>query len=184
MKTIREIEDSRFYWEHNFRKAYELGEKGTKEWIQSFDYWNKEFYAITLSPLEANIHNLGIWYNIDAKERLVSNLWGQVKHHLNRNLHNNYRRYPDKQIKDFLAIEHYDRKEKALIKPHLHGTLAIEKTMKNKFEDIFDKRGEDFELNLGSFDKSRNIKSVFVRHIPSDTDLNKWNGYVLKQQFK
>ena len=186
MQIIRETEDSRFYWEHNFRKVYELGEKSTREWVltQGFDYRDKEFYAITLSPMESNIHHLGIWYNIDAKERLVGNLWSQVKHQLNRKLHNNYKRYPDKQIRDFFAIEHYDKKGKKQIKPHLHGTLAINKTMKEKFENIFDEKGDDFDLNIVHFNNNLRLKSVFVRHIPSLDDLHTWNGYVLKQQFE
>ena len=144
---------------------------------------NKEFYAITLSPLESTVHSDCIWYDIDARERLVMSLWNQVKHQLNRNLSNNYRRYPDKQLKDFVAIEHYDKNKKKLIKPHLHGTLAIPKELKQSFEGIFDGQGEDFKLDLALFDTSIDIKSVFVRHIPTTDDLNYWNGYVLKQQF-
>jgi hypothetical protein len=106
-----------------------------------------------------------------------------VKHHLNRNLHNNYRRYPDKQLKDLVAIEHLDKNQKKLIHPHLHGTLAIPKELKQKFEESFDEHGEDFKLNLALLDTSFDIKSVFVRHIPTTDDLNYWNGYVLKQQF-
>jgi hypothetical protein len=181
MQNIRQTEDSRIHWDHYFRKTYELGEPVTRELVQGFDYRAKEFYAITLTPLESKIHELGIWYNIDERERQVIRLWKKVKHHLNRNLHNNYMRHPNKQIKDFIAIEHYDRKGEKLIKPHLHGTIAIDKSLKQTFEEVFDEIGEDFKLNFASFDNNFNIKSVFVRHIPSYHDLNYWNGYVLKQ---
>ena len=171
-------EARRLNWKSDTRKLYESGEAATNSFISSKDQDTKEFYAITLSPIESKIHSKGIWYDIDARERLVISLWNQVKHQLNRNLSNNYRRYPDKQIKDFVAIEHYDKNQKALIKPHLHGTLAIPKELKQAFEESFDERGS---LNLALFDTD--IKSVFVKHIPSPDDLNLWNGYVLKQQF-
>ena len=171
-------EARRLSWKSDTRKLYESGEAATKSFISSKDQDTKEFYAVTLSPLESKIHSKGIWYDIDARERLVISLWDQVKHQLNRNLSNNYRRYPEKQLKDFVAIEHYDKNQKALIKPHLHGTLAIPKELKQVFEESFDERGS---LNLALFDTD--IKSVFVKHIPSPDDLNLWNGYVLKQQF-
>lgn len=175
-ETTEEIR--RLSWKSDTRKLYESGEAATNSFISSKDQDTKEFYAITLSPIESKIHSKGIWYDIDARERLVISLWNQVKHQLNRNLSNNYRRYPDKQLKDFVAIEHYDKNQKALIKPHLHGTLAIPKELKQVFEESFDERGS---LNLALFDTD--IKSVFVKHIPSPDDLNLWNGYVLKQQF-
>ena len=171
-------EARRLNWKSDTRKLYESGEAATNSFISSKDQDTKEFYAVTLSPLESKIHSKGIWYDIDARERLVISLWNQVKHQLNRNLSNNYRRYPDKQLKDFVAVEHYDKNQKALIKPHLHGTLAIPKELKQAFEESFDERGS---LNLALFDTD--IKSVFVKHIPSPDDLNLWNGYVLKQQF-
>ena len=171
-------ENRRLSWKSDTRKLYESGEAATNSFISSKDQDTKEFYAVTLSPLESKIHSKGIWYDFDARERLVISLWNQVKHQLNRNLSNNYRRYPDKQLKDFVAIEHYDKNQKALIKPHLHGTLAIPKELKQAFEESFDERGS---LNLALFDTD--IKSVFVKHIPSPDDLNLWNGYVLKQQF-
>jgi hypothetical protein len=171
-------ENRRLSFKGDTRKLYESGEAATRSFISNSDHRNKEFYAITLSPLESTVHSDGIWYDIDARERRVMSLWNQVKHQLNRSLNNNYRRYPDKQIKDFVAIEHYDKNQKALIKPHLHGTLAIPKELKQAFEESFDERGS---LNLALFDTD--IKSVFVKHIPSPDDLNLWNGYVLKQQF-
>tara|TARA_B110000879_G_C11105677_1_gene485111 strand:- start:69 stop:611 length:543 start_codon:yes stop_codon:yes gene_type:complete len=167
-------ENRRLSFKGDTRKLYESGEAATRSFISNSDHRNKEFYAVTLSPLESKIHSKGIWYDIDARERLVISLWNQVKHQLNRSLNNNYRRYPDKQIKDFVAIEHYDKNQKALIKPHLHGTLAIPKEFKKAFEESFDENGFDTDLE---------IKSVFIRHIPSTEDLNYWNGYVLKQQF-
>lgn len=175
-ETTEEIR--RLSWKSDTRKLYESGEAATNSFISSKDQDTKEFYAITLSPMESKIHSKGIWYDIDARERLVISLWNQVKYQLNRNISNNYRRYPDKQLKDFVAIEHYDKNQKALIKPHLHGTLAIPKELKQVFEESFDERGS---LNLALFDTD--IKSVFVKHIPSPDDLNLWNGYVLKQQF-
>jgi|TARA_R110000764_G_scaffold79422_2_gene158220 hypothetical protein len=167
-------ENRRLSFKGDTRKLYESGEAATRSFISNSDHRNKEFYAVTLSPLESKIHSDGIWYDMDARERLVISLWNQVKHQLNRSLNNNYRRYPDKQIKDFVAIEHYDKNQKALIKPHLHGTLAIPKEFKKAFEESFDENGFDTDLE---------IKSVFIRHIPSTEDLNYWNGYVLKQQF-
>lgn len=167
-------ENRRLSFKGDTRKLYESGEAATRSFISNSDHRNKEFYAITLSPLESTVHSDGIWYDIDARERRVMSLWNQVKHQLNRSLNNNYRRYPDKQIKDFVAIEHYDKNQKALIKPHLHGTLAIPKEFKKAFEESFDENGFDTDLE---------IKSVFIRHIPSTEDLNYWNGYVLKQQF-
>ena len=179
MSITETLEEARrLNWKSDTRKLYESGEAATNSFISSKDQDTKEFYAITLSPLESKIHSKGIWYDIDARERLVISLWNQLKHQLNRNLSNNYRRYPDKQLKDLVAVEHYDKNEKAIVKPHLHGTLAIPKELKQAFEESFDERGS---LNLALFDTD--IKSVFVKHIPSPDDLNLWNGYVLKQQF-
>ena len=73
-----------------FVEKMKLVEAATNSFISSKDQDTKEFYAITLSPLESKIHSEDIWYDIDARERLISTLWNQVKHHLNRNLHNNY----------------------------------------------------------------------------------------------
>ena len=177
-------EARRLSWKSDTRKLYESGEAATNSFMSSKDQETKEFYAITLSPIESKIHSKGIWYDIDARERLVISLWNQVKHHLNRSLNNNYRRYPDRQLKDLVAIEHYDKNQKALIKPHLHGTLAIPKESKQAFEESFEESFDEHGvrvLNLALFDTD--IKSVFVRHIPSPDDLNRWNGYVLKQQF-
>jgi hypothetical protein len=179
MSITETLEEARrLNWKSDTRKLYESGEAATNSFISSKDQDTKEFYAVTLSPLESKIHSKDIWYDIDARERLVISLWNQVKHQLNRSLNNNYRRYPDKQLKDLVAVEHYDKNEKAIVKPHLHGTLAIPKELKQVFEESFDERGS---LNLALFDTD--IKSVFVKHIPSPDDLNLWNGYVLKQQF-
>ena len=184
MSITETLEEARrLNWKSDTRKLYESGEAATNSFISSKDQDTKEFYAITLSPLESKIHSKGIWYDIDARERLVISLWNQVKHHMNRSLNNNYRRYPDKQLKDLVAVEHYDKNEKAIVKPHLHGTLAIPKELKKEFEESLDEHGEDFTLNLALFDTNLDIRSVFVRHIPSPEDLNYWNGYVLKQQF-
>ena len=171
-ETTEEIR--RLSWKSDTRKLYESGEAATNSFMSSKDQETKEFYAVTLSPLESTVHSDGIWYDIDARERLVISLWNQVKHQMNRSLNNNYRRYPEKQIKDLVAVEHYDKKKKALIKPHLHGTLAIPKELKQAFEESWDEKGFDTDLE---------IKSVFVRHIPTTDDLNYWNGYVFKQQF-
>lgn len=184
MSITETLEEARrLNWKSDTRKIYESGEAATNSFISRKEQDTKEFYAVTLSPLESKIHSKGIWYDFDARERLVMSLWNQVKHQLNRNLSNNYRRYPDKQLKDLVAVEHYDKNQKALIKPHLHGTLAIPKELKEKFEESLDEHGEDFTLNLALFDTNLDIRSVFVRHIPSPEDLNYWNGYVLKQQF-
>ena len=183
MSITETLEEARrLNWKSDTRKLYESGEAATNSFISSKDQDTKEFYAVTLSPSLSNFESKDdkdkFWKDFDARERLVISLWNQVKHQLNRNLSNNYRRYPDKQLKDFVAIEHYDKNQKALIKPHLHGTLAIPKELKQAFEESFDERGS---LNLALFDTD--IKSVFVKHIPSPDDLNLWNGYVLKQQF-
>ena len=179
MSITETLEEARrLNWKSDTRKLYESGEAATNSFISSKDQDTKEFYAVTLSPLESKIHSKGIWYDFDARERLVISLWNQVKHQLNRSLNNNYRRYPDKQLKDFVAIEHLDKNQKKLVHPHLHGTLAIPKELKQAFEESFDERGS---LNLALFDTD--IRSVFVKHIPSPDDLNLWNGYVLKQQF-
>lgn len=171
-------ENRRLSFKGDTRKLYESGEAATRSFMSNKDQETKEFYAVTLSPSLSNFESKDdkdkFWKDMDARERLVISLWNQVKHQLNRSLNNNYRRYPDKQIKDFVAIEHYDKNQKALIKPHLHGTLAIPKEFKKAFEESFDENGFDTDLE---------IKSVFIRHIPSTEDLNYWNGYVLKQQF-
>jgi hypothetical protein len=179
-------EARRLNWKSDTRKLYESGEAATNSFISSKDQDTKEFYAVTLSPTLSNFESKDdkdkFWKDFDARERLVISLWTQVKHHMNRSLNNNYRRYPDKQIKDLVAVEHLDKNQKKLTHPHLHGTLAIPKELKQEFEESFDEHGEDFKLNL-SFDSRLDIKSVFIRHIPSPDDLNLWNGYVLKQQF-
>ena len=175
-------ENRRLSFKGDTRKLYESGEAATRSFMSNKDQETKEFYAVTLSPSLSNFESKDdkdkFWKDMDARERLVISLWNLVKHQLNRSLNNNYRRYPDKQIKDFVAIEHLDKNQKKLIHPHLHGTLAIPKELKQAFEESFDERGS---LNLALFDTD--IKSVFVKHIPSPDDLNLWNGYVLKQQF-
>ena len=188
MSITETLEEARrLNWKSDTRKLYESGEAATNSFISSKDQDTKEFYAVTLSPSLSNFESKDdkdkFWKDFDARERLVISLWNQVKHQLNRNLSNNYRRYPDKQLKDFVAIEHLDKNQKKLIHPHLHGTLAIPKELKQAFEESLDEHGEDFTLNLALFDTSLDIRSVFVKHIPSPEDLNLWNGYVLKQQF-
>ena len=184
-ETTEEIR--RLSWKSDTRKLYESGEAATNSFMSSKDQETKEFYAVTLAPSSSHFASSNFksaidrdkfWKDFEARERLVISLWSQVKHQLNRNLSNNYRRYTDKQLKDLVAIEHLDKNQKKLIHPHLHGTLAIPKELKQAFEESFDERGS---LNLALFDTD--IKSVFVKHIPSPDDLNLWNGYVLKQQF-
>lgn len=188
MSITETLEEARrLNWKSDTRKLYESGEAGTNSFMSSKDQETKEFYAVTLSPSLSNFESKDdkdkFWKDMDARERLVISLWNLVKHQLNRNLCNNYRRYPDKQLKDFVAIEHLDKNQKKLIHPHLHGTLAIPKELKKEFEESLDEHGEDFTLNLALFDTSLDIRSVFFKHIPSPEDLNYWNGYVLKQQF-
>lgn len=191
MSITEKLEEARrLNWKSDTRKLYESGEAATNSFMSSKDQETKEFYAVTLAPSSSHFASSNFksaidrdkfWKDFEARERLVISLWSQVKHQLNRNLSNNYRRYPDKQLKDLVAIEHLDKNQKKLIHPHLHGTLAIPKELKQAFEESLDEHGEDFTLNLALFDTD--IKSVFVRHIPSPDDLNYWNGYVLKQQF-
>ena len=187
--NIKETLDEarRLNWKSDTRKLYESGEAATNSFISRKDQDTKEFYAITLSPSLSNFESQDdkdkFWKDIDARERLVMSLWNQVKHQLNRSLSNNYKRYPDKQLKSLVAIEHLDKNQKKLINPHLHGTVAIPKELKREFEESLNEHEEDFTLNLELFDTRFDIRSVLVRHIPSPDDLNLWNGYVLKQQF-
>jgi hypothetical protein len=177
MRTLEERK--RLHWKQDYRRTYELGEKAIQSWNQAED---KMFYAITLSPDEATVHAKGIWYDFDARERFVHGLWTQCLHLLNRSIHNNYRRYPELQAQDFVSVEHYDRRiPDKLIKPHIHGTLAVPCSRLMQFETLFHEVGDcGFLLKPESVDTA--IKSVYMERIPSHADLCYWTGYALKQQ--
>jgi hypothetical protein len=186
-------ERKRIYWSHDYRVTYERGEKFVKNWRVS--RINPHYYSITLVPKEHLVHGQGIWYDIDKRDRYTHDIWDYFIHQVNRYIDNNYRRHKHLQIHHLIAIEHYDKKdknrkeddekeekEKFLIKPHVHGTLAVPCECNERFRSLLVETDKgvytiNFSLLKGDFSA---IYSVKIKEI---YDINYWFGYSMKEQF-
>ena len=169
-------------WSNDYRVTYERGEKALKDWTEARNI--PHFYSINMTPYEHQIHAQDIWYDFDQRERYTKELWFYLIQRLNRKIDNNYQRKPHLTIQHQVVIEHYDRDTNALIKPHLHGTLAVPDAAHEQFKALLIETSTDVNtINLdalkGDFSA---IKSTELKHIPDEDNLKYWIGYVMKQQ--
>ena len=174
----------RQHWTHDYRVTYERGEKALRDWIKAKNI--PHLYSINLTPREHLIHAQDIWYDIDQRELYIKELWFYLIQRLNRKIDNNYLRKPHLTIQHQVVIEHYDRDTNDLIKPHLHGTLAVPDACNDQFRELLIKSSKGvYEIDLdalkGDFSA---IKSTHLEHIPDEDNLKYWIGYVMKQQLK
>ena len=172
----------RQHWTHDYRVTYERGEKALRDWTEARNI--SHYYSINMTPYEHLIHAQDIWYDIDQRERYTKELWFYLIQRLNRKIDNNYQRKPHLTIQHQVVIEHYDRHTNALIKPHLHGTLAVSDAAHKQFKALLIETSQGVNtINLdglkGDFSA---IKSTELKHIPDEDNLKYWIGYVMKQQ--
>ena len=171
-------------WSQDYRVTYERGEKALRDWTEARNILH--YYSINMTPYEHLIHTQGIWYDIDKRERYTKELWFYLIQRLNREIDNNYRRKPHLTIQHQVVIEHYDRDTNALIKPHLHGTLAVPDACHEQFKALLIETRQGVNaINLdalrGNFSA---ITSTHLKHIPDEDNLKYWIGYVMKQQLQ
>ena len=121
-------------WTHDYRVVYERGEKALRDWTEARNI--PHHYSINMTPHEHLIHAQGIWYDIDQRERYTKELWFYLIQRLNRKIDNNYQRKPHLTIQYQVVIEHYDKDTRTLIKPHLHGTLAVPDACHEQFKAL------------------------------------------------
>lgn len=174
----------RQHWTHRYRVTYERGEKALKDWTEARNI--PHYYSINMTPYEHLIHAQDIWYDIDQRERYTKELWFYLIQRLNRKIDNNYQRKPHLTIQHQVVIEHYEKDTNALIKPHLHGTLAVPDACYEQFKALLMKTSTDVNtINLdalkGDFSA---IKSTELKQIPNEDNLKYWIGYVMKQQLQ
>lgn len=177
-------ERMRLEWSQDYRRQFETGECAFRNW--NISRINPRFYSINITPKEHLIHGKGIWYDIDQRERYLDGIWTYLKHSINRFLHNNYLRKPHLQIQHQVVIEHYDKKTKELIKPHIHGTLAVPSECNERFKTLLIEVSKgvytlDLDRLKGDFSL---IKSTHVERIYDMPNLFYWMGYTMKQQLK
>jgi hypothetical protein len=176
-------ERQRQHWTQDYRVNYERGEKALKDWIRAKNI--PHFYSINVTPHMHLVHDQNIWYDIDRRDRYTKGLWFYLLQRLNRQIDNNFQRKPHQTIQHQVVIEHYDRHTNNLIKPHLHGTIAVPDFCHDQFRALLrETSNEIFEINLdalkGDFSA---IRSTQIRYIQDEDNLKCWIGYVMKEQF-
>ena len=183
-KRLEELH--RLHWSYDYRNNFERGETYLREWFATGNLKNKRFFAVTLTPQAEVIHAKGIWGSIDARERFVNGLWKNLKHPLNRQIHNNYQRHPEFVLRDLVFIEHRpsNPNSEQLENPHLHGTIAVDKSRVDRLYDVLTPVNADaYYLNLKALHRAENgIQDVLVKPITTKENLTLWTGYATKQQ--
>lgn len=174
-------------WSRDYRMNYERGERYLRDWSSTTDLRGEEFFAVTLTPQAKVIFAKGIWTNLDARERYVMGLWKNLKHQLNRKLHNNYQRYPQYQLVDLAVVENFPsnpNQNETFCNPHLHGVIAVPKERCDRLYEVLTRSSSNqYQLNLDDLSRAENgIHDVLVEPLRGRDNLCGWLGYVTKQQ--
>jgi len=141
-------------------------------------------YALTLTARESFVREQSIWFNDDARERLISDLYHQLEHRLSSHAQKNYCRpiHHSKRIFSLGFIEHISKETKKRVSPHLHATIAIHNDWHDKILGCFERNlcRENYSMRAGIF--SGNAWREFEKRVGSIRLENcygffRWNCY-------
>ena len=172
------------------RKQHQLAEKALKELVHDPDEY--AFYSINVTPKEQLLHDKKIFFvkekkhNLAKREQYLNQIFIRLHQRMNRHIYNNFKRKPHTQIKHQVIIEHFDHYTKQLIKPHIHGTLAVPAAYNDKFLELLKETSKDiFEIKLDDLNSDFSaIKSTYLKRIRDRENFNRWISYATKQQLE
>jgi hypothetical protein len=144
-------------------------------------------YALTISTNQSSIHKAGIWFDIDARTELCSEIYHSFVHRISSTIEPNYKRnaHADKRFISWGVIEHRSRKTGELCFPHIHATLAVHPSWEKEFLSRFERNLCKEHLSPSQDFQTRCLNSVMpaissVRLEPI-YDKYGWTTYCLKQ---
>ena len=141
-------------------------------------------YALTLTARESFVREQGVWFNDDARERLISDLYHQLEHRLSSHAQKNYCRpiHDSKRMFSLGFIEHISKETKKRVSPHLHATIAIHNDWHDKILECFERNlcREHYSMRPGIFSGSawREFeKKIGSIRLENCYGLYRWNCY-------
>jgi len=185
---MRLNEMSKTFWTDTRREALERQRITplVAEFERTYDSTGRkhQFYALTVTARESYVRDMGIWFDDDARERLISGLYHQLEHRLSSYAQKKYCRpiHKNKRMFSLGFIEHTSRVTNKRTTPHIHATVAIHKDWNEKVLECFERNlcRDHFSLPPGAF--SGNAWREFERKVESirlepQYGLYRWNCY-------
>ena len=125
-------------------------------------------YGLTITANEKVVRDAGIWWNDDARNELMGNIYKSFVHRVSSTIEPNYKRntHAHKRIISWGAIEHLSRDKTSYDKsgvlvadrvvPHIHATVAVHPAWEDKFLSCFQRNlcREHFSLSPDFINKS------------------------------
>jgi len=144
-------------------------------------------YALTISTNQSSIHKAGIWFDIDARNELCTEIYYSFVHRISSAIEPNYKRntHADKRFISWGVIEHRSRKTHDLCLPHIHATLAVHPSWKKDFLSCFERNFCREHLSPSPDFQKRCLNSVMPKISSQELkpiyDEYGWTTYCLKQ---
>ena len=144
-------------------------------------------YALTISTNQSSIHKAGIWFDIDARTELCSEIYHSFVHRISSAIEPNYKRntHADKRFISWGVIEHRSRSTKECCLPHIHATLAVHPSWEQRFLSCFERDPCREHLSPSQDFQTRCLNSVTPKissvRLEPVFDEYEWTKYCLKQ---
>ena len=144
-------------------------------------------YALTISTNQSSIHKAGIWFDIDARTELCSEIYQSFVHRISSAIEPNYKRntHADKRFISWGVIEHRSRNTHELCLPHIHATLAVHPSWEKEFLSCFERNFCSDHFSPSQDFQIRCLNSVMPKissiRLEPMSDEYGWTTYCLKQ---
>ena len=154
-------------------------------------------YGLTITADEKVVRDAGIWWNDDARNELMGNIFNSFLHRVSSAIEPNYKRntHAHKRFISWGAIEHLSRDKTSYDKdgvlvadrvaPHIHATIAVHPSWEDKFLSCFQRNfcRDHFSLSPDFINKGMTswMKQVASVRLEVVWDEYEWSGYCLKQ---
>ena len=155
-------------------------------------------YALNITANEKFVRDADIWFDDNARNDLLGNIYNQFIHRVSSAIEPNYKRntHAQKRFLSWGAIEHLSRNKTSYNKkdgvsvanrvaPHIHATVAVHPAWENKFLSCFQRNfcRDHFSLSQDFIDRGMTnlMKQVSSVRLEVVWDEYEWSGYCLKQ---
>ena len=150
-----------------------------------------QIYAFTLSSYQAYVRKEIGWYDIDARDRFIGDLFSLAIHRLSSICCPNYRRqiHESRRIITLGFIENFSKNSDQLVHPHIHAVVAVHHSWIDKFESCFHRNlcRDHYSLNPKVFTGNtlrtweQRVESTRLQRLRSNLDFYNWLAYSSKQ---
>lgn len=162
-------------------------------------------YGLTITADEKVVRDAGIWWNDDARNGLMGNIYYSFVHRVSSAIEPNYKRntHADKRLVSWGAIEHFSRKLKPVVvkdpdgrvvfikgtrkplrkliyprvSPHIHATIAVHPDWEDKFLSCFQRNlcRDHFSLSQDFINKGM---TSWKKQVGDERLVKIWDEYV------